>query len=1063
MDPVYISRPLTHRSKTWSNQPSQQIESFRPLGSADAYINDHITKGTNQYPGDYRSRRDTRGKFRTYLYGLDQVSSQKQTEEEDNDGRSGLADVARGVRNRLSRTNSLVSQLSSAKGSRASLLLEQSAMPHTEESAHILDQIREKAWADSLAALHHVSSPVDEDMHIDAVVSPIRRRSLLTPGIATRIPNDILRKPPPPARVPSQADRDYYYNPSLSQTSPLSHLAALNLAYDGRYSPVPRASTPCDLDYTHLGGLKLGTLRVTNDTTSPAPYDPSLSFENRQSTSNPKKDEEYITVSEAVKSEDETQAQEGRSVRDEDHPPKPKRASCLKKRRSLSASGRASRLPDRASSMAHEYMSELPCSPFSSHEALNLKSPAMKPKYEGGDVKKGYLENRNIAKPLPDHTGDQNWRSFIADAEARHADNGCMEDAFRTVGHCARPDFEEESRPVSSSTFSDLFGHSCTDSINPLDQVDSGYSSNDSLNSLSTSMASGDSNDRHPRLVVKSLLRASRGPERPREMPHSASVTQVVQTSAADDPALTSRRSLAKQKLISIDRVSALKSSTSSETVTTLDPGYIASTSTSKNIRKLRKARPLSQPIPAEFITVQGCEEFAPYQIPPVPSEISMKHAERLHHFPLLERTFPSLQHTTSKDIVMDEEFAYAPIRFPSPSNAFGQTDVPLGSAVESRSKRLNLKAYSPLASQSDCGPATAAKAHHEAHHQRLRRPSDNSQIMISDFGTVTESLGSSPYDIARPNSIVTASPTAHRNGSHPHQMSTATPRARSMIGMDGEVAAELARARSRLRSCSVSRPKTPYHNDFNDRGGIPGKMVRPRSLIVNAPPIPTLPTLEQLHQKEAQISRSNSEQRKTLTPPRKTKQLLGTLKQQSATADVAINTDEINDRPHETWEVHREAWSQRRKSAGEVLLLRAQATKSSKSSASIDTLSTQAQSTMQLSDANSPSKGLQNLAVRKQATRSFHVPFSGIQCLSNPHTSSTASLQRLSAPESNIERLSGRFEGGLLFGYESGVGLGGSAGTRSLKSGASRKCVDVSLGFGIDLSDIPIFVAPSS
>lgn len=66
------------------------------------------------------------------------------------------------------------------------------------------------------------------------------------------------------------------------------------------------------------------------------------------------------------------------------------------------------------------------------------------------------------------------------------------------------------------------------------------------------------------------------------------------------------------------------------------------------------------------------------------------------------------------------------------------------------------------------------------------------------------------------------------------------------------------------------------------------------------------------------------------------------------------------------------------------------------------------------------------------------------------------------STPTSAFESLTGRYAGGLMYGYEPGCGLGGSAGTRSTKTEASRKSVDVSKGFGIDLSDVPIFVAPT-
>ena len=53
------------------------------------------------------------------------------------------------------------------------------------------------------------------------------------------------------------------------------------------------------------------------------------------------------------------------------------------------------------------------------------------------------------------------------------------------------------------------------------------------------------------------------------------------------------------------------------------------------------------------------------------------------------------------------------------------------------------------------------------------------------------------------------------------------------------------------------------------------------------------------------------------------------------------------------------------------------------------------------------------------------------------------------------------RFAGGLDYGYEPGVGLGGSAGTRNAGklAGGGRKSVDVSMRYGVDFSDVPVFL----
>jgi len=53
------------------------------------------------------------------------------------------------------------------------------------------------------------------------------------------------------------------------------------------------------------------------------------------------------------------------------------------------------------------------------------------------------------------------------------------------------------------------------------------------------------------------------------------------------------------------------------------------------------------------------------------------------------------------------------------------------------------------------------------------------------------------------------------------------------------------------------------------------------------------------------------------------------------------------------------------------------------------------------------------------------------------------------------------RFAGGLGYGYEPGYGLGGSAGTRNAgnMAAASQKSVDVSMNYGLDFSDVPVFL----
>lgn len=150
---------------------------------------------------------------------------------------------------------------------------------------------------------------------------PIRRRSLQTPGIATRqssrddpyrksLPSQIslesfqqppqtpVRKRLPPQELPSQEElHTYYYDSSKSVESPLQELAGLEI-WRGELVH-PRTHTPNELEYGHIGSFKLGSLRITNGACSPSP---SAHRETR--TVGSSRDDDYLTCSEGRPSVD---------------------------------------------------------------------------------------------------------------------------------------------------------------------------------------------------------------------------------------------------------------------------------------------------------------------------------------------------------------------------------------------------------------------------------------------------------------------------------------------------------------------------------------------------------------------------------------------------------------------------------------------------------------------------------------------------------------------------------------------------------------------------------------
>ena len=1389
-----LSKPRTSTSTSnLLNLTAQNNEPSSPLTPTDTYgLGGNATVVTSP-TGEVRSRRDARSKLRDYLYGPNNQIQAPSSEEED-DGPKRFSKVAGGLKKRLSRSGSSFTQLSSAKssslyltnssGSRLVLSSELST-DDLEESQLIARGIKEKAFADSIAAHNHVSSPVDEDKHPDSVMAPIRRRSLFTPGIATRDPNDILRKPPLPNRSQSQVDLAYYYNPLLPETSPLSQLAALDITGGGR-------STPSDLTYSHLGGLKLGTLRVTNGgAASPAPdvhtpvevmsnitqmddhYTTSEGgrnkgdiphdhrFSHTASELLPRSVDLQIAVNEySVKAKSregytetsEISAQEGANLTHErthefintEDTIYHSHLKSLSTRGSMGSTQHSSRSPNRASVMAEDYMADLPGSPFWDSATFDrgILDPGFKPAMH--TIEDGAFGSGADATN-PQSSSAEMWRLFINDAEVRHANTETREDAFRRLTANAASVSDTASRSLSPSPHSRN-----RDSISTLldsadgnfsTKGDSGYYSNESLKTLSGAVVSNNLEDSSSRPNPISSQQLSRSLSGPRGIPQptpSSEKLAIPQQPGRPAPVRPSAMVTSK----STSAVPPASQVTQTSTTTTVTVSYLHNpvkldrpvTQTSPipkrnsiqqsrpdpgmtKANKLRKPRPLSHPLPVDLITLQRNLSLRQADIPSVPSHVSMKHADRLREFPLLEHTFPSLQHTQASDTLSIEEPMYVPIRFPSPANAMEEEkpskDISITTRLSQYSTRepiaspLNDKRASTLSededfttsdivrspSWSDFGrrgrekrrlekekaskkmqgaednveldeeglpvseicrsPSWAtfgAKKKQKRRSQSEKRASEKSpkkdepkkrniltrnrsstitksepqssrtsvEATIADFGTVTESLGGSPYDIAKGAVMGHPRTAQNTNISHPHQMTTAMPRAKS--SMDEEYAAEFARLRSRQRSYSASRSEVPTRRSFDERMAVSeqtvrpqsmyvdippvpalprnfeqneafsyderpmytvpessfpqtptvsdispieepeqfemtnrhdrfsgtrarpqsmfadvqptpafaavdlpmhrqivssrddsAKIVRPRSMIIEAPsrpahvlaekhesreifndprrslsrnirprsmfldvpPVPALPTDEEVEQKEAQVSRSSSELSMTLVGPRKVKKISESPSKKDLWESAAL-TEENSPAPrlNNGWEAHQQAWADRRKLAGDALLSRNQTAESVDVSTQPKPANIPAEATNYLSPASALSARSRTPSPAKPAPRPFHRPLYPPQDTTTvpaapthppPPPPSTTSTAPTPSTASFNDRLVGRYDGGLAYGYEPGVGIGGSAGTRSAKTGASRKSIGFSQGYGVDLSDVPIFVSPNN
>ncbi|KAL6716333.1 hypothetical protein ACLMJK_005899 [Lecanora helva] len=1256
------------------------------------YFGDHVAVVSSQ--GECRSRRKSRSKIRAYLYGSNSEAVQSPSDGEEE--QSTLAVTARDVRKRLSRTGSSIMYLQSAKASTAHLSDASSSRlqasgsqsSDAEESAILADQIKERAYKDRIAAQNHVTSPIDESKHVDSVMAPVRRKSLYTPGLATRHPSDILKKPPQTTTSESHVDHDYYYNPSKPKESPLSQLAALQLDNDGR-------STPSSINYPQLGGLQLGTLRVTNGIASPVPWNRSPDVVCRSPSVQSKVQDEYYTASEG-------------SVTGGRSPCLPQRCGSplrIDTAYTISSSmllndadNKTPRVsssltePDYAVSQAHEYMAELGGSPF-------VHSGSSAPTIDR-------MPDEALLIPEDDGPAAERWRKFIDDAEARQYGSETQQDAFRKLNGNELPNLE----PRSSASFSKSSRYSDS---NEILHMDSGYGSYASLEEKRGGLRADDADSR------TTVQEAHQGVLR--NDPSSFNAAAIHEPKNKSDPDFRQMNLMSDQGRYSLEGDGPLPLPYPPSNLPLLSPQAKVQSpprsSLHKSMRKLQKPRPKSQPL-LPVISGQGPCGLAEAQIPRVPSIIATKHAERLRQFPLLDHTFPSSQHTHLDDVdyrVESNDLSYPLlIRFPSPAleaavvgdlDEVGKSRESERSQSRARSKstgksalrekgqwsrsRASSKHRESVAEQfddewpasgimrspswSDFGRGRRSKEQKKMvkqekeaqkrlareekelekrcekersefekqiklnNHKTLSaRPRPTSKgrgrstdrsgeagtITIADLGTVTESLGQSPYDIA--TSMISRT-SYDASIWHPHQISTAMPRPKSVIGMDEAAASEVARARRQARSqsfvnsrlpaaASGIRPKSMFVDatptpalaavDLDIHGADRAKncqeaRVRSRdecdaflgrstiaqSVHGDVPPVPALPTVDQVKQREAQLTKSRPQsmliddsppspqprpvvrregvkpaehsipdvsKSSTLTKSeftrarkivpdlwtsgsleRKTPHSAKRPKMVDRTAESSSSEESTVDQGNQMWEAQRQAWKQRRESAGEALLrnqiggsvqdhstTKKQPKKQSPMEEAEHTnfipvrastpecegtpkairpalshpasfpnplRSHPSQQQLPYEAPSTPSTSVpkETTITLTDSTQQSHHPgpsfFTQQHSASSPqaqiqhstlnrqHRSSTFTIPRKSVgsnvptPTKSIDRLTGRYDGGLLYGYEPGCGLGGSAGTRGTKTEASRKSVEVSRGFGLDLSDVPVFVAPAT
>lgn len=891
--------------------------------------------------GERRSRRKSRSRMRSFLQGSPNEPGAAPSSEEEDSPQGGIVNDAR---RRISRRSSSLSRLAHRKRSLTQLVSASSSrqMLNDEESARMEHEIKEKEYAARIAAQNHMSPSVDGDSQPVTMASPIRRRSLYTPGLATRTPHDMLRRPPPPDRHDSELDGAYYYNSDRPQSSPLSDLAALAASRNaGLASSTDGRSTPVNL--MQLGGLSLGTLRITNGATSPEPRE-DMDMPPSKDISDSASHDDYITASEGCRSEDEASSINSRPVGGTQRPQRRSNSplkfeaqwesqsgaetfdltseprantgmkqtidteDSLSKRSSYNGSFETPRATDRASSMAQDYMLELPPSPYklatSSRQGCRIMHSAT-PNFDTVTSQretstdscsgKDYQDGGTVT-PHPQPRTTDPWRMFVNEVEARHAIGNTTEDAYRILNGDLSPrhsvtdgstqylDTASGDRDSSSTTQTTNTTLSGSEHTNvrmaatgdvSFDQLDSGYNSNASLNT-----AGCETGTRFPApgsLITHTKVHRTisgprdmpqhslRGPEAshdvlsPQMRPPLTVVTRPVTTvtvTTVSSPVIQRQRTAPPGHFSTAQITSpAVRSPQPASTTPTAETSSRYPRTTPSGYDQVSQQQPRhSHPSPTRSRKLQKPRRSSK------PQPVDQITVQQLREFtettiPQIPtavalkhaerlRVFPSLKHTYPSSHHTTSDDSHSP----SPERA--SVPIRFPSPTNSMDDRSNAIVNGDLDWPTKSSKKKAKELAKEQSPRRRRKSQCEPVPLISDFGDIASFIGQSPYDAAKSGSETKLHDSNNSTNVSADQ-NVRMSRPKSMISVKDGITAEFTEQR-RQSGQSIFRPSAPGPDYFHGSERPAGIRERPQSMFADTPLDQSLDKFGRRHDSQA-------------------------------------------------------------------------------------------------------------------------------------------------------------------------------------------------------------------
>lgn len=700
-----------------------------------------------------------------------------------------------------------------------------------------------------------------------------RRRSLLaTPGVATRnSPIETTRRPWNSWRSP-QLDEEKearWKRQDTVENSPLTRTTALDSTEEGRESPEPRAQTPADMEYSHIGTLKLGSLRIANGEPSPA-ASAKLRWHAAQAAL---QGEDYFSP-EALDSPIMMKStRRRRHVRSQSaqQPPTPplyrnlpvsedaRRAKTTSRYGTPPKSEAQRKSPRQRQPYALQFQElDLEPEPVRRLRVMNKSQDTLSTVLDSQlDVSHEVLE---IPQPIFDEDHDE---GFASDDSASFRDEAIrILDGTMFSEPAEAPIWQEPVGPSGSSMSQKK--HRVIERPPPT-KADSGYSSG---GSLKTKHREAWKPGTIPTVSKKpstatDLRQSEIGSEKDNDT-SSHKHEQTLQTSTSQEflPSAQTDEHMKLDNIVHRHRsqedfqenalpldwnIDDLSLGTKAPKTPSTPTSFISQFSLDKK-SSAKKWLPKRTPSSQELPVVQSCDPIPEGSIPSIPTDVRKQFVRRLSEAPGMEcltHTYPTKGHVNLEETELDLP-ALEPIKFPSP---------PPTPEPESRGRHHKRAATERSSSLHGLRRSLSLfRRKTKERNEELQSPLPD-EPTVMNLGTTAASLGRSPYDVALPN----AQQKQMSSPTHPHQLGNSMSRAKSMVSMDAQTAARLARLRSKDRASQrpgmPARPKSYY----SEREAISDADIHRRhSFYGHAPPMPTIPSIGELAAASRQCEQQN-------------------------------------------------------------------------------------------------------------------------------------------------------------------------------------------------------------